>query len=104
MFSGRKKALAQHSLLLYLKHRNRRYLFFSFFFDVASIDFTPLFIAFNIVDIVSFDDHRLIDFLFFFTNNMPEKMNGNKLSESLGPAFSEPLPSKYRTHIIINNT
>lgn len=31
-------------------------------------------------------------------------MNGNKLSESLGPAFSEPLPSKYRSHIINNNT
>lgn len=55
MFSGR-KALAQHSLLLYLKHRNRRYLFFFFFFDVASIDFISLFIAFNIVDTVSFDD------------------------------------------------
>lgn len=101
MFSGR-KALAQHSFLS--DEASTIFLFFLFFFDVASIDFISLDIAFNILDTVSFDDHRLIGFVFCFTNNMPEKMNGNKLSESLGPAFSEPLPSKYRTHIIINNT
>lgn len=58
------KALAQHSFLLYLKHRNRRYLFFSFF-DVASIDFISLVIAFDIVDTVSFDDRLIV--LFFFS-------------------------------------
>lgn len=95
------KALAQHSFLF----EASTIFFFFFFFDLASIDFISLFIAFNIVDTVSFDD-RLFGFVFCFTNNTPEKMNGNKLSESLGPAFSEPLPSKYRSHIIIinNNT
>lgn len=61
MFSGRKKALAQHSLLS--DEASTIFLFF-FFFDVASIDFISLFIAFNIVGTVSFDD-RLIDLFFF---------------------------------------
>lgn len=55
MFSGRKKALAQHSFLS--DEASTIFLFFFlFFFDVASIDFISLFIAFNIVDTVSFDD------------------------------------------------
>lgn len=58
MFSGRKKALA---LLLYLKHRNRRYLFFfPFFCDVASIDFISLVIALT----SSTPSHLMIDRLF----------------------------------------
>lgn len=62
------KALTQHSLLLYLKHRNRRYLFFFLFSDVASIDFISLFVALTSSTPSHLMIDRLIDWFcsFFF--------------------------------------
>lgn len=60
MFSGRKKALAQHSLLS--EASTIFFFLFSFFFDVASIDFISLVIALT----SSTPSHLMIDRLVLF--------------------------------------
>lgn len=55
MFSGRKKALAQHSLLS--DEASTIFFLFLFFFDVASIDFISLLIALK----SSAPSHLMID-------------------------------------------